>query len=245
MIISDSKKFVFFHNPKSAGSTIHHLLIPFQSQRTELNFYESNTVLLKNTKHIIWRGHITFKQLYNLEIYNIIKDYIKFCFVRNPYDRAYSSFLQHKAGICGHRDMKQVLLCQSINLGFNSYVQLFLDKKQIENNVLYHAFIPQHLYMSLNGINTPDFIGYVEQFDSHLRKICDKINIDCNEIVYRNIKNKPKPPSSPHNMQMADYKYLDKFEKQTIVTINELYAKDFELLGYKMLNANDFPDFID
>lgn len=245
MIISDTKNFVFFHNPKSAGSTIHHLLLPFQSPQTDLNYYESNTCLLEYSNQIIWRGHLTFKQLYNLEIYNQVKDYIKFCFVRNPYDRAYSSFLQHKAGICGHKDLKQVLLCQSIKLGFNSYIQLFLEKKQIENNVLYHAFMPQHLYMSLNEKETLNHIGYIEKFDDDLKTICDIINVNCNDIVYKNIKQNPKSPCDPHNMNTRDYKYLDKYEKQTIITINELYAKDFELLGYEMLDANSFPECLE
>lgn len=224
---------------------MHYALLPYQSADAALNYHTSEPCWIKHSQHLIWRGHITFKQLSKLEIYESIKSYSKFCFVRNPYDRTYSAFLHHRGAICGQGLLKQELLCKSANLGFNHYVQYFLDRKNIENNILYHHFIPQHLYAFSEGVSMLEFVGHVERFDEDIKKVCLVLGLDDVRIENKKIVTTAAPPCNPGGMHWNDYKYIDKYERRAVEVVNELYAGDFEFFGYQRLNPEEFTVRID
>ena len=244
MIISDQKKFIFFHNAKAAGSTLHHALLPFQSERPEFDFHSSDPFVVEHTQQLIWRGHITAAQLQGYEFFPSIRDYFKFCFVRNPYDRTYSAYLQHKAGICGSRQLAQPLLCQQIKQGFNFYIQNYLARKHVENNVLYHTFIPQSLYAYPDGERFVDFIGYAERFDLDVRALSSELDLGEFSPESRNIRSAPRSSCDPHEMQLSDYKYLDMYDSNSIAVVNAIYADDFENFGFRKLRPQMFPQAI-
>ncbi len=90
MIISHAKKFIFIHNYKVAGTSIHNALNKYNNP----SFWGSTLVdkirlLTKRhpaiyTKEFEW--HISAKELkYKLPA-NIYDSYFKFGFVRNPWD---------------------------------------------------------------------------------------------------------------------------------------------------------------
>lgn len=74
MIISLSKKFIFIHNPKTAGSSV----------QKALQFWDDGKHLKRKTKHE------TFLQLKERDVLDLSNFFI-FGFVRNPWDR-FSSF---------------------------------------------------------------------------------------------------------------------------------------------------------
>ena len=90
MFISQSHNFVFIHVPKTAGSTIH---VHFK------DYY--GLVGVQRADPAPNAHHMTAKEM--ISKHPECKEYFKFAFVRNPYDRllsAYSEFTQmeHRRG---------------------------------------------------------------------------------------------------------------------------------------------------
>lgn len=96
MIISESKKFLFFHIPKTAGQSISRGLLPFtdNTMKTFLSKFYSPT----RTHNFLNYNHIN--QTIALDIYpelkDICQDFFEFVFVRNPYTRVLSMYGQMK-----------------------------------------------------------------------------------------------------------------------------------------------------
>ena len=81
MIVSTKKKLVYFHNPKTAGSSITRTLAPFCTKSKELE----GLVMGGG-----WQGKFHHDgnqhQRMTLTEYGEFRDYFKFSFVRNPFD---------------------------------------------------------------------------------------------------------------------------------------------------------------
>jgi len=81
MIVSTKKKLVYFHNPKTAGSSITRTLAPFCTKSEELE-----GLIMGGG----WQGRFhhdgTQHQKMTLTQYGEFRDYFKFSFVRNPFD---------------------------------------------------------------------------------------------------------------------------------------------------------------
>jgi len=81
MIVCKKKKLVYFHNPKTAGSSITKVLAPHSTKAKELD----GLVMGGG-----WQGKFHHDgnqhQKMTLTQYGEFKDYFKFSFVRNPFD---------------------------------------------------------------------------------------------------------------------------------------------------------------
>lgn len=91
MIISDTAKFVFIHNPKAGGMAFRTALAQYDTRCNA--FFEWKTV----GDQQIDMAHITPYQLHRFyrDTFDQIRDYYRFGFVRNPYDRYLSAVSQH------------------------------------------------------------------------------------------------------------------------------------------------------
>jgi len=87
-----------------------------------------------------------------------------------------------------------------------------------------------------------DLVGYTERFDEDFKKISAILNIEQVQIENKKVLTEPKAPCDPQNMTRSDYKYLDRYDRKSIETVNELYADDFHHFGYQMLSPSDFPE---
>lgn len=82
MLVSDTEKFIFFHVPKSAGTSIH-------------NFFKEKYGWQDDPPPVL--HHMKAKDY--MKFYPEKISYFKFAFVRNPFDRllsAYSDFVQNR-----------------------------------------------------------------------------------------------------------------------------------------------------
>lgn len=93
MIVSDSHRFVFVHNPKAGGMTFRTALMPYETRGNK--FFEWQRVGHKQAR--IDMAHITLQQLrtYFPEVLDQVAPYYKFGFVRDPYARFFSALSQH------------------------------------------------------------------------------------------------------------------------------------------------------
>ena len=93
MIISDSERFVFIHNPKAGGMTFRTALAWYDTR--DNYFFEWKTV--PGTNRVLDMAHITLFQIFKLypSVAFEIREYFRFGFVRNPYYRFLLAISQH------------------------------------------------------------------------------------------------------------------------------------------------------
>jgi len=138
-------------------------------------------------------------------------DYFSWGFVRNPFDRAVSVYLNKllkegtnvssSLGKLGVGSFKDFVLClRNLDLTCNK-----TDRHIREQ----HSFLPEGM----------DFIGRLENIQEDFNTVCDKIGIPRQELPQKNKTN---------HKHYAEY-YDD--EMREIVT--EKYAKDIEYFGYE------------
>lgn len=152
MYISHPDKFIFFHTPKVAGSSIH---IFFKDHYGLVG--EQRCDPIPSIHHMSAKDYLNSNPQY--------KNYFKFSFVRNPFDRfvsAYSGFTQ----------------IRNIDLSpFSSFCEEFPHSKFSKDI----HWIPQsELLCDDVGNIIPDFIGRYENLNDDLKTISNMIGIDIN-----------------------------------------------------------------
>ena len=200
---------LFLRIPKTASTSI----VPFLKNTKILyearNFFKSrqNVPLYFRTSHylnVMERSQGWF----NLNENNIFT----FGFVRNPWDRAVSSwkFGAYRA----NWNMNFVDFCRNLkNLEINP------KNGKARDSLLLHV-CEQHPFLICENENLKaDFIGRFETLQEDFDIICDKIGIPRQQLPH---KNKTKHKS-----------YTEYYDEETKSIVAEVFAKDIEYFNYK------------
>ena len=133
MVVCHMRKIIFIHIPKTAGSSIEHLL------RDE-GRYELDFIGVRN-------GRSTHHYM-GIELKMILKDlypkYYKFSFVRNPYDRLISEYFWCRIKDVGHKFNKTFDQ-------FLDYVEDIVKNKKFFKPIENDHFIPQYSFLFFNN----------------------------------------------------------------------------------------------
>ena len=200
-MISHEHKFIFVHIPKCAGCSL------------KEHLQENSCGELINS------GHKTLNKILE-DLCAEAKDYYKFTFVRNPWDRMVSLYFfwrnQTPDSPFYKWDHKQVEFIKSKNISFKDFVKLISS----ENSTIHEK---PHLYPYIGHfMNDPssfDFIGKLENFQEDFDQICAKIGIPKQELKWVN-KSKHKH-------------YSEYYNDETRAIVAKKYVKDIEHFGYK------------
>lgn len=224
---------------KTASSTLYIRLASF-NQSPYSRFYYFN----EHLKRVVHQ-HITVADFKALPE-NLI-DLKKISFVRNPYDRVYSGFIQIQ------KDLKEqpllpfpytwiknhVIKQLSVNeqklkqahFDFDQWVSLLEpeDIYQIGGNSSLPLH-PAHYWTHDHDQQFVHFIGKVETFDDDFQNMLNYLQITDNYNLENDNIGELKTESDN-----SIYKYINKMSGQSIDKINLLFEKDFQLFGYKIL----------
>jgi len=159
-LISDKKKFIFFHLYKVAGTSITSALLPYSRQASLLDKFLTNLEIilpidaLKNNKH-----HLSVKEMQGDLIFN---DYFKFAFVRNPWDWQVSGyhFMQQGWKVPKHYHVKLKT--------FEEYIEWRCSKD---------CHLQFDFLANSKGEIGVDFVGKLENIKDDWDIICKKIDI--------------------------------------------------------------------
>ena len=221
MIVSRRKSFVFFAIPKTASSTIRRTLADFHDAPREFPPHTLPEYFFRETVNEDYSG------LY------------RFTFVRNPYDRLFAQFLEREKHIKetetylrNEGDFNRIVRNELELLNCPAFTRVWADFG-------YSPHHQMHYWTHKDNKLLVDFVGYQERFDRDFSALCERLDLEIEEIKNANIKSEIKPPCDPLNMKLADYKYLHEYEPETLSLVNERYRKDFELFGYSMIRPAD------
>lgn len=170
-IISYEKKIIYSRIPKSACSTIRKIIAESEGKEYYPNWY------IINGEHKQTKFDKINVSEFNNPKYN---DFFKFTFIRNPLSRLISCYYDKVLAVKSMPDspfvkngvyfMFQKYGIDFKNLSFDGFVDFVCDLSEIDSDA---HFKSQHLFMS--DPESYDFIGTVENFDSDIKVIKDKL----------------------------------------------------------------------
>ena len=214
-LVNHIDKWGFIHIPKTGGSSI-------DRQLTNL----PNVVIIDH-------GHSSIRS------FDSIDNYFIFCFVRNPFHRLISGYLNfNRTSI---KIINQpILLTDSVfeKLFIRNFNDIIKEKnireitlsefiKLIDNH---RTFMPDTQSWQIYDGETPEkkvsFIGRYENYDKDVRFIFDKININ-----YTSLHDNSNQITSKYVTREEFYK--QQYTEQWMVDwVLEYYKEDFENFGY-------------
>jgi len=204
MPVSFKHKLIFIHIPKNAGTSIRESLIDIDPDV------------------IYWRYHHTAEE-YN-EFLTRTKDFFKFTFVRNPWDRTISHYLYLK---CDQHKKHRLEAWEHIqNLSFEDFIM---------------STVMQLDWLKVDGNLVPlDFIGRVETFDQSIAEL--------NRLA--GIKLKPKHlrkgadqtfEHDRHGDTRKDKHYSNYYTPKTRKMVEERFHEEIKMFGYRFESEPQLP----
>ncbi|OKY26881.1 hypothetical protein BI291_01660 [Thalassotalea sp. PP2-459] len=194
----DDNKAIFVHIPKCAGVSV-----------------------CKKLFGNLAGGHTSINEYLVIFEPKNIKNYYKFTFVRNPWDRLVSAYFFLKKGGFGEKDKAWFEKELSMFSSFEQFVTEWVNKENIQK---WHHFRPQtHYIIDRHEKVSLDFIGFLENMDDDFQFISNKLNIDA-EISIQN--------KSQHN------NYMTYYTEKTKKIVEQVYEQDIKTLGYNFDNSS-------
>lgn len=240
MIISHANKFVILAPWKTASSTMDARFAAL-NESPYSRFYYFSPYLNRVTHQ-----HLTCAEFAALPESRL--GYASAAFVRNPYDRVYSGFVQVQRDIVSQsaagypspwiRDLVLRQLAENRSQleraghDFNEWVAS-LTEDQIYNvgrntSLPLH---PAHYWTQLSGARYVSFIGRVETFEADLEALCFQFGVPVPAKHDRNVSQEPNARS-----QLGErYRHGGRMNRRSLDKINSLFAEDFALFGYGRL----------
>jgi len=199
----DEHRCIFVHIPKCAGISVCQSLF-------------GNNVNLTAGHHNLKRYQIVFAP-------REFRDYFKFAFVRNPYDRLVSAFFFLKKGGLNQTDKAWGDRNLSAYDSFDVFVKAWVNPRNIRSALHFH---PQCDYICLEK-NRPavDFIGYYENLEADFQLVCRKLKTD-------------SPLLSMNRNPARGMDYQAYYTDETKAIVADVYADDLRVLGYAFDNSS-------
>lgn len=204
MLISDNKKFIFIHIPKTAGSSIRSALKPYANPKSKSNVLRllKNFNLPRDYRKFHFKLHSKLQDAQNKMPSEVFTSYKKIAFVRNPWDRVVSNFAFKVHGT----DRIE----RNRNDSFENFIHTEFELKKSS----------QFDYIcDLDGRLDCDFIGRFESLAEDYMTMQDLLGIEL-------------PPLPMLNASKRRNGYQDHYTQETKELVAKYYQKDIETFGY-------------
>lgn len=222
MIVSDTEKFVFVHNPKCGGMSCHNTLLAYD---TRDNFFFDWKQVNEQGKTLDM-AHITPFQMRRFfpKAFQETRDYVKFTFVRNPYTRFLSAISQHLK--LGTPYMRKAILndADTFYRVASSFATSSLRLHPVENDHKLVHFRPQVSFANIDGHRWVD----------HAFRLEDPNGVTSTPVATW------LPDLATENLNrtggFAEGGYdIARLGPDAISALNAFYARDFDTFGYERL----------
>jgi hypothetical protein len=242
VIISHSHRFVVLMPWKTASSTIRGRLGGYCESPYDA-FYHLNPHLDR-----VVHQHMSYADFKALPESRL--GYRTAAFVRNPYDRVYSGFVQLQRDICEQPKavftepaVRSLVMAQRAEnhaqlrraeFSFETWVEL-LDDRQVLDARGNSSFPlqPAHYWTHEEGRQAVDFVGRVETFEQDFARLCDELGVTPVASVNANVST---PDGLPGAADSDGYRYVGRISSRARRRINELFREDLRAFGYRELD---------
>lgn len=237
MWMNDDVQGMFMHNLKCGGCYLKQTLSTYNFKMIDMRdihenykdfIFDEDKIEFDtdiNTTKLL--GKYRFCYSYQKNIQNKIDNYFLFTFVRNPYDKLYSSYNYLKRLIEeGNGNIVNTPDKKEYYENFNIFIKNY---KNVCKKSYSHSFVTQYNTL-LNYSNQIKFsyIGRQETLDEDLLNILHIMNININiehsGKIYKNVK---------INFSETSKTIIDDCDYDSFLFINEYFKHDFEMFGYK------------
>jgi hypothetical protein len=210
--LSHKKKFVWYRVPKACSRTI----LYFLKENKCIDFGFSPLPIRRPKE-----------EGYNTE-YNILwDDYFQFAFVRNPFSRLLSAYLDKVQNTSKIRFYDQFT-----GLSFGDFLKKLcqLDLGKVRSNCNTYNLIdkhvaPQNLIIPSEKIS---FIGKLESFETDFKFVCGKLRLDYD---FDYVVKKESNPKKLNQTNHGDYR--EYYDNESIQLVTDAYKKDIEQFKYE------------
>ena len=205
MLICHEKQFIFIHIPKNSGTEMSKEIKTIYCNSELMSLVERDGPNLGIDKMHLYNSVIS-KFISN----EILHKYVKFCIVRNPYNKMYSAwnFIKESHGYDNVNDF----IKYKVNIDFIYGLEIIPGDARVH-------YRPQFTFVYDDNENKcVDFIIKYENLNNDIKLLNNKFNLNIPE--YGNNKN---------------IDYLKFYNQESINKINILYKKDFELFNYDII----------
>jgi hypothetical protein len=224
---------------KTASSTCHNSLEGYNQSPYD-RFFAFNPHLNR-----VVHQHLTLAELLALPEGQL--GYKICAFVRNPYDRAYSGFIQIQRDFetqpkahFEHTWIEELVRAQiaenmqrviRAGFDFDEWIRVLPDYEIFDvgrnSNMVLH---PAHYWTHVSSEQRIGFVGKVENFEADFGRFCGYVGIDVPSIVTSNVsQNDQSAPRGSGSM------HAHKMSRRSLDRINDLFRDDFALFQYELL----------
>jgi hypothetical protein len=238
MIISHRYKFVMMAPWKCASTTFKNT-IGHLNESPYSDFFAFNPILNR-----VVHQHLNLGDFLALPESRL--GYQIATFVRNPYDRVYSAFLQvqrdvvHQPKIAFEPAWVRELVCTQLSENMNKIITAGYDfnlwVQSIREADVYEAgrntnFVlhPAHYWTHVDGSKTANFIGRVENFEEDFLNWCKEINLPMPKVKLGNVT------ETVDSLDANHFRHVHHMSTASIERINTLFREDFNLFNYPMI----------
>lgn len=188
-MIDYKSRFIFFHIPKTGGTSIGNAL--FGKAYRHLADFTVSTVPV------------------DLDMF------FKFCFVRNPWDRTVSQYLQIKKPVNLEDPRRKSMYEMANKYSFINWMRLVVDKDPL---IITEGSFTKKL-CDPSGRMRADFIGRFENLETDFYELCLRLNLKKKALLRLNVSKR-----NPYNY------YYDDFSRGLV---EELFENELRLFDYK------------
>lgn len=194
--IDKQRKFIYWKNPKAACSSILQILRDNNIINND-NLHGKQNILSEGWANA-WRHY----------------DYFQFSFVRNPWDRFVSLYLDKTKRVVGTKwEMREWK--KYSNHTFEQFAEAMY--KRGVNNIDRHS---RCQFLNLNRLNGINYVGKVENFDKNMATVAKKLNLENLTLHKINQTEERKP-------------YQEYYNDKTVNLVGDIYRKDIKIFKYK------------
>lgn len=215
-IISHKYNFIYISIPKAASRSMMDIFI--WRPVADMDCFEKNEEITKLIKQ-----QVKYKK------------YFKFTFVRNPWSRVVSCYLNKIKD--PSKDVKNQILNfypdLNISMSFDEFVRFLFYKKDGNDKCSDRHWVSQNKFItSKKGEILVDYIGKIETMEDDMNNICNKIGISNIKPPQLNTRFGWENKNIDINKEDKNY-YRRFYNNHTKSMIEERYKKDIELFKYK------------
>lgn len=221
MIISDSHKFVFIHNPKCAGTTVRRSLLQFD---TRFDYYWMYGELFGRK---VDKAHLPYDLAcaFDPSVGNAIEKYTTFGFVRNPISRTFSAFNEVNKKLLKEANQGGDNFKLYVN-SLNQFVMSLNSDNVSGLHVRYRHFVRQSDMFYSGSKSIADKVIKLEEIGDarNLNSLCCLIPALSDVISEWSSKKK--------NIKEISFSRDEVLSEAAVNHIREIYSRDFDLFGY-------------